>query len=52
MKTLSDLKEYLKKIIDTGSSYALKGNTKHSFTAREDSEIIDIFTPKRENYMD
>jgi len=39
-------------IIIKGDSYALTGNTEHTLEALEDSEIIDMFTPVRKEYLD
>ena len=39
-------------IIEKGDSYALQGNTEHSLEALEDSQIIDMFTPVRKEYLD
>lgn len=34
-----------------GDSYAVPGNVPHSFKVIEDGEVIDVFTPIREDYL-
>lgn len=34
-----------------GDSYAIPGNTPHSFKVIESGEVIDVFTPIREDYL-
>jgi quercetin dioxygenase-like cupin family protein len=34
----------------TGDSFLVPGNIEHQATAFEDSEVLDIFTPYREDY--
>ena len=34
-----------------GDSYAIPGNTPHSFRVIEGGEVIDVFTPIREDYL-
>lgn len=34
-----------------GDSYAIPGNTPHSFRVIEGGEVIDVFTPVREDYL-
>ncbi len=34
----------------TGDSFIVPGNTEHQAFALEDSEVLDIFTPYREDY--
>lgn len=38
-------------ILETGDSYAVPGNTVHSFKVLEAGEVIDVFTPHREDYL-
>ncbi|MDE6859596.1 MAG: cupin domain-containing protein [Duncaniella sp.] len=38
-------------ILTDGDSYALPGNTPHSFEVLEGGEVIDVFTPCREDYL-
>lgn len=37
--------------LSAGDSYAIAGNTPHSFRVIEGGEVIDVFTPPREDYM-
>ena len=37
--------------ISTGDSYAIPGNTPHSFRVIKAGEVIDVFTPQREDYL-
>lgn len=41
-------KEY---ILNPGDSYAVPGNTPHSFEVIEAGEVIDVFTPIRKDYL-
>lgn len=34
-----------------GDTYAIPGNTPHSFEVIEGGEVIDVFTPQREDYI-
>lgn len=34
-----------------GDSYAIPGNTPHSFRVLTPGEVIDVFTPQREDYL-
>ena len=34
----------------TGDSFIVPGNTDHQASALEDSEVLDVFTPYREDY--
>jgi quercetin dioxygenase-like cupin family protein len=34
----------------TGESFIVPGNVEHQASALEDSEVLDIFTPYREDY--
>ena len=38
-------------ILTVGDSYAIPGNTPHSFEVLEGSEVVDVFTPQREDYL-
>lgn len=38
-------------IMRPGDTYAIPGNTPHSFKVIEGGEVIDVFTPQREDYM-
>lgn len=35
----------------SGDSYAIPGNTLHSFLVKEAGEVVDVFTPVREDYL-
>lgn len=37
--------------LNPGDSYAVPGNTAHSFKVIEAGEVIDVFTPIREDYL-
>lgn len=38
-------------ILNSGDSYAIPGNTPHSFEVIEGGEVVDFFTPPREDYL-
>lgn len=38
-------------IMHPGDTYAIPGNTPHSFEVIEGGEVIDVFTPQREDYL-
>lgn len=38
-------------IMHPGDSYAIPGNTPHSFEVIEGGEVVDVFTPHREDYL-
>ncbi len=38
-------------ILTPGDSYAIPGNTPHSFEVLEGGEVVDVFTPHREDYL-
>jgi quercetin dioxygenase-like cupin family protein len=38
-------------IMHPGDTYAIPGNTPHSFEVIEGGEVIDVFTPLREDYL-
>ena len=38
-------------ILEAGDSYAVPGNVPHSFKVLEAGEVIDVFTPQREDYL-
>lgn len=38
-------------LLHTGDSYAIPGNTPHSFEVLEGGEVVDVFTPQREDYL-
>ena len=37
--------------LHAGDSYAIPGNTPHSFEVIEGGEVVDVFTPQREDYL-
>ena len=37
-------------ILEAGDSYAVPGKVAHSFKVLEAGEVIDVFTPPREDY--
>lgn len=37
--------------LNPGDSYAIPGNVPHSFRVIEGGEVIDVFTPVREDYL-
>lgn len=38
-------------ILEAGDSYAVPGNVPHSFKVLEAGEVVDVFTPQREDYL-
>ena len=38
-------------ILTAGDSYAIPGNTPYSFEVLEGGEVVDVFTPQREDYL-
>ena len=38
-------------LLHAGDSYAIPGNTPHSFEVIEGGEVVDVFTTKREDYL-
>lgn len=38
-------------ILTAGDSYAVPGNVRHSFEVLEAGEVVDVFTPQREDYL-
>lgn len=43
--------ENIDTILTAGDSYAIAGDTPHSFEVLEGGEVIDVFTPHREDYL-
>lgn len=37
--------------LEAGDSYAVPGNVPHSFKVLEAGEVVDVFTPHREDYL-
>lgn len=38
-------------LLHAGDSYAIPGNVAHSFEVLEGGEVVDVFTPQREDYL-
>lgn len=38
-------------LLHAGDSYAIPGNTPHSFEVLQGGEVIDVFTPQRKDYL-
>ncbi|MDE7305631.1 MAG: cupin domain-containing protein [Alistipes sp.] len=38
-------------LLHAGDSYAIPGDTPHSFEVLEGGEVVDVFTPQREDYL-
>ncbi len=38
-------------ILSAGDSYAIPGDTPHSFEVIESGEVVDVFTPHRNDYL-
>lgn len=38
-------------LLHAGDSYAIPGGTPHSFEMLEEGEVVDVFTPLREDYL-
>ena len=38
-------------LLHAGDSYAIPGNTPHSFEVIEGGEVVDVFTPQREDHL-
>jgi quercetin dioxygenase-like cupin family protein len=38
-------------ILKTGDTYSIPGNTQHSFEVIEAGQVIDFFSPPREDYL-
>lgn len=38
-------------LLEAGDSYAIPGNVPHSFEVLEAGEVVDVFTPHREDYL-
>lgn len=38
-------------LLHAGDSYAIPGGTPHSFEVLESGEVVDVFTPQREDYL-
>lgn len=42
---------YIDVILAAGDSYAIPGNVSHSFEVLEGGEVVDVFSPQREDYL-
>lgn len=38
-------------LLHAGDSYAIPGNVPHSFEVMEGGEVVDVFTPLRDDYL-
>lgn len=50
-RLIVDGDEKIDVIMQPGDTYAIPGNTPHSFEVIEGGEVIDVFTPQREDYL-
>lgn len=50
-RLIVDGDEKIDVIMHAGDTYAIPGNTPHSFEVIEGGEVIDVFTPLREDYL-
>ena len=50
-RLIVDGDEKIDVIMHTGDTYAIPGNTPHSFEVIEGGEVVDVFTPQREDYL-
>lgn len=50
-RLIVDGTEKIDVIMRPGDTYAIPGNTPHSFEVIEGGEVIDVFTPHREDYL-
>ena len=48
---INTVKRRIDVILTAGDSYTILGNTPHSFELLEDGEVVDVFTPHREDYL-
>lgn len=46
-----DCEEKIDVIMHPGDTYAIPGNTPHSFEVIEGGEVVDVFTPHRNDYL-
>ncbi len=46
-----DCEEKIDVIMHPGDTYAIPGNTPHSFEVIEGGEVVDVFTPHRDDYL-
>lgn len=50
-RLIVDGEEKIDVIMRAGDTYAIPGNTPHSFEVLEAGEVVDVFTPQREDYL-
>lgn len=50
-RLIVDGDEKIDVIMQPGDTYAIPGNTPHSFEVIEGGEVVDVFTPHREDYL-
>lgn len=50
-RLIIDAPEKIDVIMKSGDTYAIPGNTPHSFEVIEGGEVVDVFTPQREDYL-
>lgn len=50
-RLIVDGEEKIDVIMHPGDTYAIPGNTPHSFEVIDGGEVIDVFTPQREDYL-
>lgn len=50
-RLIVDGDEKIDVIMRSGDTYAIPGNTPHSFEVIEGGEVVDVFTPQREDYL-
>ncbi len=50
-RLIVDGDEKIDVIMKAGDTYAIPGNTPHSFEVIEGGEVVDVFTPQREDYL-
>lgn len=50
-RLIVDGDEKIDVIMHPGDTYAIPGNTPHSFEVIEGGEVVDVFTPHREDYL-
>lgn len=50
-RLIVDAQPKIDEILVAGDSYAIPGNVPHSFEVLEGGEVVDVFTPQREDYL-
>ena len=41
----------IEQVVETGDSWCFKGDVEHGAEALEDAEIVEVFSPLREDYL-